>query len=298
MTESRRGVLFGASAYLMWGLFPLYWPLLKPMAAIEILSHRVVWSLAVVLALLAFNRRLSWLREASRRQLVLLGMAAVFISVNWGLYIWSVNHGHVVETSLGYFINPLVTVLLGVVALGERLRRGQWIALGLVALAVLGLSLQHGRPPWIALALAASFGLYGLLKKTAAVGAVESMSFETAVLFVPAAGYLGWLQASGAGSFGHQTLLKDLLLINAGLITAVPLLCFGAAANRIPLTTLGVLQYFAPTLQFLCGVLVFHEPMPTARLAGFCVVWAGLAVFTADALAQHRRALRTAAVIG
>jgi chloramphenicol-sensitive protein RarD len=290
MSEQRRGALLGASAYLMWGLFPLYWPLLKPATAQEILAHRVVWSLAVVLGLLAINRRLSWLREASRRQLVLLGLAAIFISLNWGLYIWSVNHGHVVETSLGYFINPLVTVLLGVVALGERLRRGQWIALGLVALAVLGLSITLGRPPWIALTLASSFGLYGLIKKKAGVGAVESLSFETAVLFVPAAGYLGWLQASGGATFGHVSLLKDALLVGGGLITAVPLLCFGAAANRIPLTQLGLLQYFAPTLQFLCGVLVFHEPMPPARLAGFAMVWAGLAVFTADALARHRAA--------
>jgi chloramphenicol-sensitive protein RarD len=274
----------------MWGLFPLYWPLLKPAVAVEILAHRVVWSLAVVVGLLAWSRKLAWVRGATRRQLLLLGMAALFISLNWGLYIWSVNHGHVVETSLGYFINPLVTVLLGVIALGERLRRGQWIALGLVALAVLGLSVEYGRPPWIALTLAASFGLYGLIKKKAGVRAVESLSFETAVLFLPAVGYLGWLQASGAGTFGHISPLKDALLVGGGLITAVPLLCFGAAANRIPLTTLGLLQYFAPTLQFLCGVLVFHEPMPAARLAGFCVVWAGLAVFTVDALARHRAA--------
>ncbi len=288
MSERRQGMLFGASAYVMWGLFPLFWPLLKPIGALEILAHRVVWSLLFVVGLLVLRRRLGWLRTTSSTRLAWLTLAAGLVSINWGLYIWAVNAGHVVETSLGYFINPLVSVALGVVVFGERLRRGQWLALSFAVLAVLVLSVENGRPPLIALGLASSFGLYGLVKKKAQVGAVESLSFETAVLVLPALAYLGWLEHDGTGSFGHTTVGREALLITAGVITAVPLLCFGAAANRVPLSVLGLLQYFAPTLQFLCGVLVFHEQMSSMRWLGFSLVWVGLVAFAVEGLLTMR----------
>lgn len=279
----------------MWGLFPLYWPLLKPIGALEILAHRVVWSLVVVVLLLLATRKLGWLRGTPRGKLAWLTLAAVLVSFNWLLYIWAVNAGHVVETSLGYFINPLISVLLGVTFLRERLRPGQWLALGGALVAVLVLSVDYGRPPWIALGLAPSFALYGLVKKRAAVGAVESLSFETGVLLLPALLYLLTLELRGEGSFGYVPLGRELLLVGAGVMTALPLVCFGAAANRVPLSTLGVLQYFAPTLQFLCGVLVFHEQMSALRWAGFGLIWVSLAGFAAEGLWVQRRATPTAA---
>ena len=216
-------------------------------------------------------------------------MASGFIATNWGLYIWAVNNGHVVETALGYFINPLVSVLLGVVVLRERMRRAQWIALGLVSVAVVILAVDYGGLPWIAIVLPVSFGLYGLHKKRAGVGAVESLAFETALLAGPAIGYLAWLEVHGAGVFGHPPWTKSFLFIAAGPATAIPLLCFGAAANRVPLSTLGLLQYISPTLQFLCGVYVFHEAMPPSRWLGFALVWVALLVFSADGIAASRK---------
>jgi chloramphenicol-sensitive protein RarD len=290
--DQRRGTLYGVLAYLCWGLFPLYWPLLEPANALEILSHRVVWSLVFVVAVLTARRQWSWVRYyiADRRRIALLSTAALVIAVNWYVYIWGVNHDHVVETSLGYFINPLVTVLMGVVILGERLRRLQWVATGIAAVAVIGLTVDYGRPPWIALTLAVSFGCYGLLKKKANAGALESLTVETAVLVVPAFVYLLVITANGSGDFGHDG-GRTALLIGTGVITAIPLLFFGAAATRVPLSTLGLLQYLAPTLQFLCGVVVYAEPLPIGRLLGFTVVWTALAVFSYDALAHRRRVL-------
>ena len=278
----------GAGAYLMWGLFPLYWPLLKPAGALEILAHRVVWSLGVLLALLLATGKLGWVRTAPGRKLAWLTLAAVLVSFNWLLYIWAVNAGHVVETSLGYFINPLISVLLGVAFLKERLRPGQWLALGGAFAAVLLLSYDYGHPPWIALGLAPSFALYGLVKKHAGIGAVESLSFETAVLVLPALGYLISLEVQGTGSFGHVALGKEALLVGAGVMTALPLVAFGAAANRVPLSTLGVLQYFAPTLQFLCGVLFFHEQMSSLRWVGFGLIWVSLAFFALEGVLVTR----------
>jgi len=297
--EHRVGLLHGVAAYLLWGVFPLYWPLLKPSSAGEILAHRIAWSLIVLAVLVGMQRRWSSLRELARsgRPALLLGLAAVVLSANWLTYIWGVNHGHVVETSLGYFINPLVSVLLGVVVLGERLRRLQWWALGVASIAVAVLTVDYGRPPWIALVLAFSFGFYGLLKKKAAAGPVESLTLETTVMFVPALAWLAWLAADGAMTFGGAGAGHALLLISTGLITAVPLLFFGSAAQRIPLSTLGLLQYLAPMLQFAIGVLVFGEPMPLPRLAGFGLVWLALALFTLDLLrsSHQARAIRARA---
>jgi chloramphenicol-sensitive protein RarD len=287
MDEQRQGLSSGVAAYFCWGLFPLFFALLDPAGPIEVLAHRVVWSLAFVGLLLLVRRRWGWVRELGGRRFGLLLIAAAVISVNWGLFIWGVDNGHVIETSLGYFINPLVTVLLGTVLLGERLRRAQWAALGLGALAVLVLTLDYGRLPWLALVL--SFAAYGLIKKRIGIAAAESLGVETAIIAVPALAYLGWLVAAGESTFGSNGPGHALLLAVSGPLTAVPLLFFAAAARRLPLSTLGLLQYLTPSLQFLGGVLVFHEPMPPARLAGFALVWLALVVFTAESLVQGRR---------
>ncbi|HST64483.1 MAG TPA: EamA family transporter RarD [Mycobacteriales bacterium] len=297
MDEQRQGLVSGVAAYFCWGLFPLFFQLLEPAGALEVLSQRVVWSLAFVAVLLGLRRRWGWVRTLGWRRFGLLLVAAAVISVNWGLFIWGVNNGHVVETSLGYFINPLVTVALGTALLGERMRRGQWAALGLGALSVLVLAVDYGRPPWLALALAFSFATYGLVKKRIGIPAAESLGVETAVISVPALAYLGWLTATGGSSFGAHGVGHALLLIASGPITAIPLLFFAAAASRLPLSTVGLLQYLTPSLQFASGVLVFHEPLPAARLAGFALVWLALVVFTAESVRHSRRA-RPAAAAG
>jgi chloramphenicol-sensitive protein RarD len=288
-TPSPRGLVYGAGAYFLWGLFPVYWPLLEPASAVEVLAHRVVWSLLFVGVVLAIQRQWAWIRTLGRRRLALLTVAAVVIAVNWGTYIYGVTNEHVVETSLGYFINPLVTVLLGVLVLGERLRRVQWAALGIASTAVIVLTADYGRPPWIALILAFSFGTYGLIKKSVGIGAVQSLTVETAVLFVPALAYLGWLMAAGESTLGQVSAGHALLLAGTGPVTAIPLLLFGAAARRLPLTVLGLLQYLAPVLQFLFGVLLFHEPMPPARLVGFALVWTALVILTVESVRHRRR---------
>jgi chloramphenicol-sensitive protein RarD len=298
--ERKLGVGFGIAAYGMWGLFPLYWPLLKPAQPGEILASRMVWSLLSMLIILAVRRvpggaaRWGWLRPLvrSRRHMLLLSAAACCISVNWFVYIWSVNHGHVIDASLGYFITPLVSVLFGVAVLREKLRRMQWCAVIIGGVAVLVLAVGYGKVPWIALVLALSFGTYGLLKKVAGVPAVESMAIETAVLFVPAVGYLVWLQTQGTLVFGHHSAGNTTLLMLAGPVTVIPLILFAASANRLPLTMIGLLQFLAPVLQFLCGVLVQHESVPPIRLAGFLIVWAALAVLTVDAMRAARVSAR------
>ena len=302
MSTQRQGLVYGLAAYGLWGLFPLYWPLLRPAGAVEILAHRIVWSLLVVIALFAIAlfavRRASTDLPALLRQpaaLRRLALAAVVLSANWGVYIYGVNSAQVVETSLGYFVNPLVTVVLGVVVLRERLRRPQWTAVGIAALAVAVLTADYGHVPVIALTLAGSFGCYGLLKKQANAGALEGLTVETSVLFLPALGYLVVLAARGSSSFGvdlPHDLGHDALLAGAGVVTAVPLLFFGAATTRIPLTLIGLLQYVTPIMQLAIGVLLRHEPMPPARLAGFALVWLALAVLTADGLRNHRRQTR------
>ncbi|WP_079429258.1 EamA family transporter RarD [Streptomyces katrae] len=289
--EQRTGLLYGFGAYGMWGLVPLFWPLLMPSGAVEILAHRMVWSLAVVAVALLALRRWRWIGELVRqpRKLGLTALAASVISVNWGLYIWSVNNGHVVEASLGYFINPLVTIALGVLVLKERLRRAQWAAVGVGVAAVVVLAVGYGRPPWISLTLACSFAIYGLIKKKLDMGGLESLTAETALLFLPALGYLLWLGVEGRSTFASQGLGHSALLASTGLVTAIPLICFGAAAIRVPLSTLGLLQYLAPVFQFALGVLYFHEAMPPARWAGFGLVWVALVVLTWDALRTSRR---------
>jgi len=291
MSEERRGLLLGAAAFGLWGLFPLYWPLLEPADATEILAHRVLWSLLVTGFLLVASRRVSRLREmwTDRRVRFAMTGAGVVIGFNWFTYIWGVNNGHVVETSLGYYINPLVTVLLGVAVLGERLRRWQWGAVGIGFVAVLVLALELGRPPWVSLVLALSFGTYGLLKKQAAVGPVEGLTYEALVLAPVAIGYVGWLSYAGEASAWSQGSSHIALLATTGLVTALPLLCFAGAANRIPLSTVGLLQYIAPTLQFALGVWVFGEPMPLTRWVGFALVWVALIILTVESIVALRR---------
>ena len=290
MTATRRGTLYGAGAYLLWGLFPLYWPLLAPSAPLEVLAHRILWSLVVVVVLLAVTRRVEQVRAAvrDRRRLAQLALAAVVVAINWGTYIYGVTNDRVVETSLGYFVNPIVTVLLGVVVLGERLRPAQWTALGAAFVAVVVLTVENGSPPWIALVLAFSFGTYGLLKKTAGVGAVEGLAIETGVLLPVAAVYVVVI---GGGTFATEGVGHAALLALSGVVTAIPLLLFGAAASRIPLSTLGVLQYLAPSMQFVLGITLFDEPLPAVKLLGFSLVWCAVALFTVDLL-RHGRQLR------
>jgi chloramphenicol-sensitive protein RarD len=296
-SEEARGFALGVAAYGLWGLFPLYWPLLKPAGAIEILAHRVCWSLVTMVVLLVALRRTSQLRAIFRnpRTFRLLVLASVVVAVNWGTYIWGVNHGLVVETSLGYFINPLVTVMMGVVILKERLRGWQWLAIGIAFVAVVGLTIDYGQPPWVALVLAFSFGTYGLAKKQANTGAIESLTFETMVLTPLALGYLVWLGLAGKSHFlGHGT-GHAFLLAGTGVVTAIPLICFGGAAIRVPMTTLGLLQYLAPVIQFVIGVTIVHESMTTMRWLGFGLVWIALVVFTVDALRHRQMALRLSA---
>ncbi|SCD48844.1 chloramphenicol-sensitive protein RarD [Streptomyces sp. BpilaLS-43] len=289
--EQRAGLLYGIGAYGMWGLVPLFWPLLEPSGAVEILAHRMVWSLAVVGVALLALRRWAWIREllGRPRRLALIAVAATVISVNWGLYIWSVNNGHVVEASLGYFINPLVTIAMGVLLLGERLRPAQWAAVATGLAAVLVLAIGYGQPPWISLVLAFSFATYGLVKKKVDMGGLESLAAETAVLFVPALGFLLWLAARGESTFVTSGAGHGALLAATGIITAIPLICFGAAAIRVPLSVLGLLQYLAPVFQFALGILYFHEEMPPERWAGFALVWVALALLTWEALRTTRR---------
>ncbi|WP_373299547.1 EamA family transporter RarD [Streptomyces poonensis] len=278
----------------MWGLVPLFWPLLKPSGAAEILAHRMVWSLVLVGVALLVLRRWAWAGELLRqpRKLGLVTIAAAVITVNWGVYIWAVNAGHVVEASLGYFINPLVTIALGVLVLKERLRPVQWAAVGVGFAAVLVLAFGYGQPPWISLCLAFSFATYGLVKKKVNLGGVESLAAETAVQFLPALAYLLWLGSQGRSTFGTEGAGHAALLAATGVVTALPLVCFGAAAIRVPLSTLGLLQYLAPVFQFLLGILYFHEAMPPERWAGFSLVWLALALLTWDALRTARRAAR------
>ncbi|MEU2128426.1 EamA family transporter RarD [Streptomyces sp. NPDC018352] len=291
INEQRAGLMSGIGAYGLWGLVPLFWPLLKPAGAIEILAHRMVWSLAFVAVALLALRRWSWIGELVRqpKKLGLISVAAATITVNWGLYIWSVNNGHVVEASLGYFINPLVTIAMGVLLLGERLRSVQWVAVGTGVAAVLVLAIGYGRPPWISLVLAFSFATYGLMKKKVNMGGLESLTAETAVVFVPALGYLLWLGARGESTFTSGGIGHAALLASAGLVTAVPLVLFGAAAIRVPLSTLGLLQYLAPVFQFALGIVYFHEAMPPERWAGFALVWLALTLLTWDAFRTARR---------
>ncbi|WP_018347715.1 EamA family transporter RarD [Longispora albida] len=289
MDELRRGYLFGVLAYGIWGAFPLYWRWLSKAGPVEILAHRVVWSAAFVTLVLLVTRHWGWLRKLQPRVLGGITLCALLLTTNWGFYIYGVNTHRVVETSLGYFITPLVNVLLGVLVLSERLRPWQWFAIGVGALAVGVLTYDYGHPPYIAIILAVSFGSYGLLKKRLGLPAAEGLFIESAVVALPALAYLAWVGAQGESTLG-QGAAHTALLIGSGVATAVPLMLFAGAANRLPLSAIGMLQYIAPVLQLSCGVFLLGESLPPLRLAGFALVWLALAVFTLDGIRHVRRA--------
>lgn len=284
------GLAAAVGAFVIWGLFPLY---LKPMAevpALQIMAHRIVWCCLLVFAWLAVRGELGAVRVAlaDRASRLRLAASAALISVNWLIYVWAVTHGHTVEASLGYFINPLLNVVLGVALLKERLNRAQWLAVMLAAIGVLYLTLVAARPPWIALALAASFGTYGLIRKVVKVESVPGLATETLLLAPLAVGLLAWAEASGTGAFGHSSTGIHALLVGSGLVTALPLALFAYGARLIPLSTVGLVQYIGPTLQFLIGVLVFKEAFTAERAGGFVLIWAALAIYAADGAYRAR----------
>jgi chloramphenicol-sensitive protein RarD len=273
----------------MWGLFPLYWKQLENIPALQLIGHRIAWSFVALFIFVLVTRQVRALRLAlDARTIRTYTAAALLISVNWFTYVWAVTHGFVVETSLGYYINPLLSVLLGVLIFRERLRPLQWLPLGFAAVGVLYLSLTHGQVPWIALILAVTFGLYGMVKKVAPLGSLFGLTLETGLLYLPAIAYLVYCELQGQAAFLHSTVLKNWMMVGGGLVTAIPLLLFAAAATRIPLTTIGVLQYLNPTMQFLLGVLVYHESFNRVRLIGFAIIWAGLALFWLEGLYASR----------
>jgi chloramphenicol-sensitive protein RarD len=293
--HARTGMLFAALAYIAWGLFPLYFKRLSGVDALEVIAHRTVWSLVFVAIVLAVLRRWAWLGPVLRspKLLATCTLSALLLSSNWLVYVWAVQHGHVVEASLGYFINPLVNVMLGFVFLRERLRPVQWLAIGLAAAGVIWLTVTAGRLPWIALVLALSFGFYGLMRKTAHLGALEGLTLETLILSPFAVAALVWWTAQGTSALAHGDASQVGLLLMAGPLTAVPLLLFAASARRITLTTLGLVQYLSPTIQFLLGVWLYHEPLAGARLMGFVLIWSALIVYSAESLWRGRRAARS-----
>jgi chloramphenicol-sensitive protein RarD len=296
----RKGVWLGAAAYSLWGLFPLYWRQIESISALEIIAHRITWSFIVLIVIVALRRRARRADAAGPPGLTvasasLYAIASVLIGLNWYFYVWGVNHRLVVGTSLGYFITPLVNVLLGVLILRESLRPLQWLAVAIAASGVCYLWWAYGTLPWIALALAGTFGTYGLVKKKASLSPLSGLTLETAILFLPAVILLAVLERSGAAAFGHAGARVTLLLAGAGIVTTVPLLLFASAAQRIPLSVLGILQYISPTIQFLLGLFVYREPFTRVQLVGFTAVWIALAIFAVDGLratAYGRRATR------
>ena len=294
-TAAQRGVVYGVAAYLIWGLLPLYLSILEPAGPVEILAHRIVWSMVFILVLLFARRSWSFFRAVARdrRRLTMTFTAAAVISLNWGVYNWAVLNGHVVDGSLGYFINPLVTVLFGVLILRERLRPAQWAAVAVAAVAVTVLTVDAGVVPWIGLIVSATFATYGLIKKFVGMPPLESLAVETSFMAPAFVVVLLVMQAQGTLVYGSDDPWKALQLMGVGIASVVPLLMFGAAMPRLPLTTMGLLQYLTPVTQFVCGVLVFDEAMSTGRWIGFAIVWLSLTVFTADAWRQARVNART-----
>ena len=292
------GVLTALGAFGIWGFLPLYWKALNDVPAMEIMTHRMIWSMLFIALLLFLRRNWKTLRQAMRSPANLWNAlaCALLLAVNWLTYIWGVNNGYIIETSLGYYINPLMNVLLGVLVLQERLRPIQWLAIALATAGVLYMTISYGALPWIALTLATTFAIYSLLHKKTSLPSMEGLALETGMLFLPGLGYILWLHSQGQGSFGHTTLDQDLLLIGSGIITAVPLLLFAFAAQRISLATLGILQYLGPTIQLLIGIWVYNEPFDGSRAFAFMMIWTALVIYTLEGLRFHqrkRRALQT-----
>jgi chloramphenicol-sensitive protein RarD len=289
-SERTKGLWYGIATYAVWGWVPIYWKRLHGIPALQLISHRIVWSFLMLVALVALSRDWSAVRKAARspKVVAIYTAAAVTIGINWLVYVWAVNAGFVVQTALGYFILPLVSVLLGVIVFREHLRAGQWMAIGLAAGGVLYLTVIYGAPPWIALSLALSFGTYGLLKKLAPLGAVEGLMFETGILFLPAGLYLIQMYRTGTVGFLHDTTFRNLLMVGAGPLTTIPLVWFAAAVTRIPLSMMGMLQFLNPTLQFLIGILLYKEPFNRLQLVGFLMVWSALVLFVIEGYMTRR----------
>jgi len=291
-TQFKSGVAAAATAYFCWGLWPIFWKQLDGISALELIADRIVWSEVAILALLLFTGQIAFWRGVERRVALLLGASACLIAANWWVYVWAVGNGKIVESSLGYFINPLVSVVFGVTFLRERLNRVQWTAVALAAAGVVYLTVQTGAPPWIALALALTFGGYGLIRKTAVIDAQRGLALEGAWLFIPSLVYLLILYSQGQNHFGAMSVRIDLFIVATGPVSAIPLLLFAYGARRIPLSLLGILQYIGPTLQFLTGVLIYNESFTRTQLIGFGLTWIALALYAADGLVRHVRTAR------
>ena len=287
----RKGILSGIGAYLIWGIMPIWLKQIKSVPAVQILAHRIVWSLLLLLIIVFLRGNWGSIRKTgnARNIFFIYLLAALLLAANWLTYIFAVNSDHIVESSLGYFINPLVNVLLGVVFFKERLRPLQWLPIGIALVGVVYLTFDYGRLPWIAIILATTFAFYAVVKKIAPLGPLRGLTIETALIFFPAVLYLIGSEFQGAGYFGHYGIWQNILLIFAGVITAVPLLLFGIAAQSIPLTMVGLLQYIAPSCQFLIGVLVYHEPFTVSRLIGFVIIWVALIIFWTENYFNSRR---------
>jgi chloramphenicol-sensitive protein RarD len=289
-TMDKKGILYAILAYMMWGLFPLYWKQLETIPALQLIGHRISWSFILLLFVVLVTRQWLAFRKVAfePKTLQIYLVAAVLISINWFTYVWAVNNGFIVEASLGYYINPLFSVLLGVIVFRERLRLIQWLPIGLAGLGVLYITIKYGSLPWIALTLAFSFGLYGLIKKTAPLSSLYGLTLETGLLFLPAVAFLVYNEYTRQGAFLHSSFQANWMMVGAGLVTTVPLLFFASAAPRVPLTTIGILQYISPTLQFLLGVLLYKEPFTHDRLIGFGLVWVGLILFWIEGFYSRR----------
>ena len=295
----KKGILYGIGAYALWGFFPIYWKLLHGVPAPQLLGHRIGWSFLLLTAVILVTRQWADFRaNLNKRTFLIYSVAALLIGINWLTYVWAVNANFIVETSLGYFINPLLSVLLGVVILREKLRPVQWIPVILASAGVIYLTVIYGKLPWIALTLAFSFGLYGLVKKLAPLGSLYGLTLETGILFLPALAYLIFSEINGTGAFTHTGQTSDLLMFGAGVVTTIPLLMFASAARQIPLTVVGLLQYIAPTIQFLLGVLVYKEPFDQAHLIGFGIVWIALVIFWAESYLAHRAGIEPIPELG
>jgi chloramphenicol-sensitive protein RarD len=291
-----KGILYSFTAYVIWGFFPILFKSLIDVPALQILAHRFVWCFVVVVIILLVRGEMKAMKAAiNRRALLIYAAAGVLLAINWGTYVWAVNAGYVLESSLGYFINPLVNVLLGVVFLRERLRPMQWVAVGLAAAGVLYLTISYGSLPWIALVLAFTFGMYGFVKKLAPLSSLQGTGLETASILVLAIAYLIYAQVGGFGSFGHGNPLTTVLLVFAGIATCVPLLLFSSGAKTVPLSIMGLLQYVSPTLQFLIGVLIYREAFTTERLIGFIIIWTALIIFSVESFSRWRKSAGLAA---
>jgi len=289
LNKEKLGLVYGVSAYVLWGMFPLYWPLLEPANPLEIVSHRAVWTMVFCIIVLSLTKALKSTLATFKRPRVAIKLftTTILISINWLIYIWATNNGHVVEASLGYYINPLIIIAFGVILLKEKMRPLQWAAVSIATIGVVVLTVDYGRLPWVALGLALSWGSYGLIKKQLGLGALEGLAIETLIAFIPYCAYLIFIGSQGDGQFGHGAGLT-ILLISAGAVTAIPLLLFNGSTTRLPFTTIGLLQYITPTIQFSIGVWVNHEAMPTARWVGFIFIWMALTTLAIDLLRSGR----------